>query len=274
MSFRILKRCSSLPIIAAMAIALAAIPVTESGAAQSTTVLPTKAIVTGSAKDLGAIRTFFFCQTAACKKTKKTDKVAADAGLVDIEADIKLMKNDVVPPAQKAIVAKFQIDAKALIGAYTAYPKQTDADDEANNVGIIYYQTSNLGSDDYLLGCAQTKTAVAFKEWSEGVVGVAYAMQVDTQAETTTAPGATILSANKSLLAEAASMISDANGPNANFNKLLIQFANTQTLDSKDTILVLDGKGKKVTKTEFTTLAKKLTSEFKALSALQNKLAG
>jgi hypothetical protein len=256
-----------------MALALVALPVSESGAAQSKPLLPTKAVVTGSDKDIGAIRTFFFCQTAACKKSKTTNKAAADAALSDIEAEIKLMKADAVPPSQLAIVTKYEVDAKALIGAYTAYPKQTSSDGEANNIGIIYYQTSNIGSDDYLLGCAQTKTAVTFKEWSVGVVGVAYAMQVDTQAETATAPASTILSANKSLLAEAASMKNDANGPNAQFNKLLIQFAGTQTIDSHDSILIIDGQGKSITKTEMTNLAKKLTSEFKVLSALQNKLA-
>lgn len=273
MSFKALTRYSARFIIGLMAVALVAVPITESGAAQSKSVLPTKAIVIGSNKDLNAIRTFFFCQTAACKKSKATSKAAADAALSDIEADIKLMKADAVPASQLAIIVKYEVDAKALIGAYTAYPKHTDADDEANNIGIIYYQTSNLGSDDYLLGCAQTKTTVAFKEWSVGVVGVAYAMQVDTQAETSTAPASTILSANKSLLAEAASMKNDANGPNAKFNKLLIQFANTQAIDSHDTILIISGKGKSITKTDLTDLAKKLTSEFKVLSALQNKLA-
>jgi hypothetical protein len=163
-------------IVGLTALTLVALPIAQSGAAQSKPLLPTKTIVTGSNKDLGAIRTFFFCQTAACKKTKTADKAAADAALSDIEADIKLMKADAVPASQQALIAKYQVDAKALIGAYTAYPKHTDADDVANNVGIIYYQTSNLGSDDYLLGCAQTKTAVVFKEWSVGVVGVAYAM--------------------------------------------------------------------------------------------------
>ncbi|MGA2969072.1 MAG: hypothetical protein ABSE75_04630 [Acidimicrobiales bacterium] len=273
MSFKVLTRNVARFIIGLVALALVAMPVTESGASQSKPLLPTKAIVTGSNKDLGAIRTFFFCQTKACKKTKTADKAAADVALSDIKADIKLMKADDVPPSQLAIVVKYEVDAKALIGAYTAYPKQTGADDEANNIGIIYYQTSNLGSDDYLLGCAQTKTAVVFKEWSVGVVGVAYAMQVDTQAETSTAPAPTILSANKSLLAEAASMKNDANGPNAQFNKLLIQFANTQAIDSRDTIAIINGKGKSITKTVLTNLAKKLTSEFKVLSALQNKLA-
>jgi len=273
MSLKVFTRNSARLVTGLIAATLMALPITESGAAQSKPLLPTKAIVTGSNKDLGAIRTFFFCQTAACKKTKTADKTAADAALSDIEADIKLMKADAVPASQLALVVKYEIDAKALIGAYTAYPKHTDADDVANNVGIIYYQTSNLGSDDYLLGCAQTKTAAVFKLWSVGVVGVAYAMQVDTQAETTTAPATTILSANESLLAEAASMKNDANGPNATFNKMLIQFADTQAIDSHDTILIIEGKGKSITKAELTNLAKKLTSEFKALSALQNKLA-
>jgi len=64
-----------------------------------------------------------------------------------------------------------------------------------------------------------------------------------------------------------------ANGPSATFNKLLIQFADTQAIDSHDTILIIDGKGKSITKADLTNLAKKLTSEFKALSTLQNKLA-
>jgi hypothetical protein len=273
MSFKVITRNCARFFIGLLAVALVAVPVTESGAAQSKPLLPTKAIVTGSDKDIGAIRTFFFCQTAACKKSKTANKAAADAALSDIEADIKLMKADAVPASQLAIIVKYQVDAKALIGAYTAYPKHTDADSVANNVGIIYYQTSNLGSDDYLLGCAQTKTAVVFKEWSVGVVGVAYAMQVDTQAETSTAPASTILSANESLLAEAASMKIHANGPSATFNKLLIQFADTQAIDSHDTILIIDGKGKSITKADLTNLAKKLTSEFKALSTLQNKLA-
>lgn len=273
MSFTALSRTSARITTGLMALTLVTLPATHAGATQSKPLLPTKAIVTGSNTDLGAIRTFFFCQTAACKKTKKADKVLADAGVSDIKADIKLMKVDTVPANQTAIVTKYETDATALIDAYTEYPKQPDGDDETNNLGIVYYQTSNLGSDIYLLECAQTKAAVVFKQWSVGVVGVAYAMQVDTQSETSTAPATTILSANRSLLAEAASMKNDANGPNAKFNKMLIAFANTQTTDSKDSILILEGHGKSIKKSVLTKLANKLTSEFKALSTLQNKLA-
>jgi hypothetical protein len=68
-------------------------------------------------------------------------------------------------------------------------------------------------------------------------------------------------------------MISDANGPNAQFNALVVQFATTQALDSRDSLLILEGKGKSVTRADLKALATKLTSEFKSLSALQNKLA-
>jgi len=224
MSFKVITHNCARFFIGLLAVALVAVPVTESGAAQSKPLLPTKAIVTGSDKDIGAIRTFFFCQTAACKKSKTANKAAADAALSDIEADIKLMKADAVPASQLAIIVKYEVDAKALIGAYTAYPKHTDADSVANNVGIIYYQTSNLGSDDYLLGCAQTKTAVVFKSGASGCRSCVRNASRHS-AETSTAPASTILSANESLLAEAASMEnSRQRSQPPRFNKLLIQF--------------------------------------------------
>lgn len=273
MSNRILKRTCVVLTVGLIELALFVLPSTVSGAAQSTPLLPTKQIVTSSDKYIGAIRTYFFCQTAKCKKAASTNRAAATTALSGIKSEVKLMKADTVPRSQAAIAAKYQVDAAALIGAFTAYPSETDTDDVANNVGIIYYQTSNLGSDDYLLGCAQTKTTVTFKNWSVGVVGVAYAMEVDLRAESTSAPAATVKSANESLLAEAASMKSDANGPNAKFNKLLIQFASTQTLDSHDSLLILAGKGKSITTANLKAQASKLLSEFTVLSALQNKLA-
>jgi hypothetical protein len=270
---QILKRYGVVLTVGLLELALLAVPTALSGAAQAKPVLPTKQIVTSSDKYINTIRTYFFCQTAKCKKAASSHKAAADTAISGIKFEIKLMKADAVPASQAAIVSKYQVDAGALIAAYAAYPKKTNADDVANNIGIIYYQSSNLGSDDYLLGCAQTKSPVNFKVWSVGVVGVAYAMQVDTQAETTTAPATTILYANQSLLAEATSMISDANGPNARFNALVVQFATTQALDSRDSLLILEGKGKSVTRADLKALATKLTSEFKSLSALQNKLA-
>ena len=273
MSNRILQRTFVVLSAAIVGLTMFAVASSVSGAAQSRALLPTKQIVISSDKDLSAIRTFFFCQTAKCKKSSSTNKVAAASALSDIKSEIKLMKADSVPQSQAAIVAKYQVDATALIEAFTAYPKQPSADDVSNNIGIIYYQTSNLGSDDYLLGCAQTKTTVIFKNWSVGVVAVAYAMQVDTRAVTTSTPPATIKAVNQSLLAEAVSMRSDANGPNAAFNRLLVQFSSTQALDSYDSLLILSGRGKSLTIADMKALASKLSSQFKLLSTMQNKLA-
>lgn len=244
-----------------------------SGAAEAKSKLPTASIVTKSDADINAIRTYFFCQTAACKKSLKANSAAATAGLNDLRSEIATIKADAVPSSEKKVVAKYVTDASALISAFQDYPKQSDADDQANNIGIIYYQSSNLGSDSYLLGCISTKAKVSFKVWSVGVVGVAYAMQVDTEAETTTAPATTIVAANESLLVEAASLKSDANGPSTKFNKLIVQFAKTQIVDSKDSLLILDGKGKSVKPATLKALSAKLTAEFEVIAKLQNKLA-
>jgi hypothetical protein len=266
------------PIVAAAGAVLLALSsltlgASPSGAAQGKTKLPTKTIVTKSDKDINAIRTFFFCQTAACKKGLKANSAAATAGLSDLRAEVMTMKADAVPSSEKKVVAKYVTDASALINAFQDYPKQADADDQANNIGIIYYQSSNLGSDSYLLGCISTKSPVSFKIWSVGVVGVAYAMQVDTQAETSTAPASTIVAANQSLLVEAASLLSDTNGPSAKFNKLVAQFAKTQALDSRDSLLILDGKSKSIKPATLKALAAKLSAEFKVIASLQNELA-
>jgi hypothetical protein len=272
-SFQIFRRTTVVFTIALLEFALLAAPAIVSGAAHTKIALPTKKIVTSSDKDISAIRTYFFCQTDKCKKAAPANKVIAQTALTDIESEIKIMKADTVPSNEAAIVAKYEIDARALIQAYSVYLKESGADAAANNIGIIYYQTSNLGSDDYLLGCASTKSPVSFKAWSVGVVGVAYAMQVDTQAETATATAATIISVNRSLLTEAGSMKSDANGPSPAFNKLILQFAATQALDSRDSLLILENKAGSITAADLKALATKLTSEFKKIAALQNQLA-
>ena len=272
-SFLKFRRHSITLTLGLLTVAAFALPPSTAGAAQSNKPLPAKKIVTKSDKDINAIRTYFFCQTAKCKKAASANETTALSALADLKTEMKIMKSDAVPTSEAAIVAKYQVDTKALVAAFTNYPKETASDAVANNIGIIYYQTSNIGSDDYLLGCASTKTPVSFKTWSVGVVGVAYAMQVATQAETATAPASTIASANESLLAEAASMKSDANGPNAAFNKLLVQFAATQALDSRDSLLVLENKAGTITPAVLKALSTKLSAEFKKIAAEQNKLA-
>jgi hypothetical protein len=273
-SLQIIKRGLSIVVAGSLGFALFTLSAGVSGAASAKAPLPVKKIVTQSDEDINAIRTFFFCQTSKCKKVSTQNKAAALAGLGDLKSEVGTMQADAVPSSEAAIVAKYENDATALIKALNNYAKQKSADDVANNIGIIYYQSSNIGSDDYLIGCIATKTPVSFKAWSVGVVGVAYAMQVDTQAETSSASAATITSVNRSLLTEAASMRSDANGPNVTFNNMVVQFALNQTTDSRDSLLILANKAGSLTAADLKALATKLTAEFKAIAALQNKLAG
>ena len=235
--------------------------------------LPTKTIVIGTNTFINQIRQYFFCQTSKCKKDTSANMAKALGAVAGLDAYLKLMKNDSIPSSESKPARKYGVDVRALIGAVHLYPKQKNPDDEAQNAGIIYYQSANVGSDSYLLDAAVTKARVSFTQWSVGVVGVVYAMQVDTQAESSKATTATDISANQSLLLEAASLRSDANGPNAAFNALLVTFAATQLKESKLSILILEGKKSATTRAELATLATSLSSQFSKIVSMQNKLA-
>jgi hypothetical protein len=253
-------------------LALVGAPTTIASASTSKA-LPTKAIVIGTNTYINQIRQYFFCQTTQCKKETAANKAKALSAVTGLGAYLKLLKNDSIPPSESKLARKYVDDVQALINAVHLYPKQKNPDDEAQNAGIIYYQSANVGSDSYLLDAAVTKAPVSFKQWSVGVVGVVYAMQVDTQAESSKAPTATDVSANRSLLLEAASLRSDANGPNAAFNALLVTFASTQTKESKLSIIALGGKKSATTETELATLASSLSAQFSKIVSMQNKLA-
>jgi len=272
-SFPSVRRGVTILAVASFGAAFAILPSGVAHAASAKTALPLKTIVRNSDLDIGAIRTYFFCSTTKCKKALSFNKAAALAGVADIRLEIAKMETDAVPTSEATIVAKYEIDATALVNAFTNFAKATTGGGISNDIGIIYYQSANLGSDDYLINCIATKAPVSFKTWSVGVVGVAYAMQVDTKAETPSSTRATIASINESLLAEAASMKSDANGPNATFNKMVVQFAATQTLDSRDSLLIVANQPGSITAADLKALAAKLTLEFKNLAALHNKLS-
>jgi hypothetical protein len=258
--------------IGAVQLALVAAPATISSGS-TPKALPTKAIVIGTNTFINQIRQYFFCQTSKCKEEAGANKAKALSAVAGLDAYLKLMKTDPIPSSESKLAHKYGVDVQALINAVHIYPKQKSPDDEAQNAGIIYYQSANVGSDSYLLDAAATKARVRFAQWSVGVVGVVYAMQVDTQAESSKATTATDISANQSLLLEAASLRSDANGPNAAFNTLLVTFASTQIRESQLSILTLEGKRSATTKAELATLATSLSAQFSKIVSTQNKLA-
>jgi hypothetical protein len=257
-------------ILAQLAFLLAPSAVTAATTAKA---LPTKAIVTATSTYLNQIRQYFFCQTAKCKKEVAANKALEKGAVAALNSDLKLMKDDSVPSSMTRITHKYEADAVALLSAVDRYPKQKSAFDEAQNAGIIYYQSANVGSDAYVLDTILLKATVNFKQWSVGVVGVVYAMQVDTRAESAKASTATVISANRSLLLEARSLRSDANGPNATFNTMLVKFAITQIKESNLSILALTGKKTSTTPARLATLATSLSAQFTKIVNMQNKLA-
>ena len=272
MSIQLLKRALVVLTIALAQLGFLLAPGVVS-AATTAKALPTKAIVTGTNTYINQIRQYFFCKTAKCKKEVVANKTQAMKAVAGINVDLKLMKSDPVPSSLSKIVRKYEADAVALLNAVSLYPKQKSAYDQAQNAGIIYYQSANVGSDTYLLDATWLKAAVSFKQWSVGVVGVVYAMQVDTQAESAKASTATVVSANRSLLLEAKSLKNDANGPNATFNAMLVKFASTQIKESSLSILALSGKKTSTTQTQLATLASSLSAQFTKIVNMQNKLA-
>ena len=90
---------------------------------------------------------------------REVDDAAATAGLNDLRSEIATIKADAVPSSEKKVVAKYVTDASALISAFQDYPKQSDADDQANNIGIIGELACLLADDDgeHGLGKAQVE---------------------------------------------------------------------------------------------------------------------
>jgi hypothetical protein len=271
-SIQFLKRTLVVLTIGVVQLGLLVVPATLSSGS-TPKALPTKTIITGTNTFVNQIRQYFFCQTSKCKKEVAANKAKVLSAVAGIDAYLKLMMNDSVPSSESRLVHKYGVDARALISAVALYPKQKNPDDEAQNAGIIYYQSANVGSDSYLLDAVISKVPVSFSQWSVGVVGVVYAMQVDTQAESSKASTATDISANRSLLLEATSLRSDANGPNAAFNALLVKFASTQTKESSASILTLEGKKSSTSQTELAALATSLSAQFSKIVSTQNKLA-
>lgn len=274
MSVQNLKRAGAVLAICLATLALLAVPNGVSGAAaKAPASLPTKAIINGTDTYVNSIRTFFFCSSTTCKNEKATNAAAAQTAVSGLTSYVKMMKTDVVPADLQPIVKKYEVDAAVLLHTYRVAPKETGTNAVAANMGIIYYETANVGSDSYLLDCAITKTPVNFKQWSVGVVGVVYSMQVDTQAESQQASVSVDISANQSLVLEATSLKGDANGPNIAFNKLLLEFGVNQTIDSQKSLLILEHEKTSTTRAQLSRLSGLLSAEFTQIAKMQNSLA-
>jgi len=256
---------------AALAVGLIAIP-TAGAAAKPVSV--TKTIVANADTYVNSIRDYFFCQTATCKKNKATEKSAAASGMTALVNEATAASTATIPSSQKAVVAKFINDVELLANAYLAYPKESSSGDIARNTGLLYYQSANVGSDAYLLSTLVNGGKVAYVPWSVGAVAVLYAMQLDAQA--LNAKSATVAQdvfASQDLQSEAASLLTDANGPSASFNALIKQFATIQLQVSAQEIRVLEGKKASLSSSKISALGTQLGTLFSKIVASQKALS-
>ena len=243
------------------------------GASASPSSSTTLSVAKNSPTYISSIRKYYFCSTAACKAAKSLLANASQLGVTGLKKDLALLKTASVPSNETATVAKYVIDANNMISAMQSFAKATTQVNATLTAGIIYYESANIDSDAYLLTCEEAKSKVSFAKWSVGVVGVTYAMQTVVKAESATTPLTDLLSINKNLLIQAASLTRDANGPSAAFNAAAKNFAATIATNSEDSILVLTKKAPASMQATLASLAKKLQTEFSAMAALQNKLA-
>jgi hypothetical protein len=258
-------------VAAVVTLGFAVVPVSEASAVTSS---PVKTIVKNADTFVNNIRDYFFCESATCKKNRNVEKTTAAKDMLALVSEAKSVATTTVPSSQQPIVKKFVQDVEALFGAYTAYPKQSSAENIARNTGEIYYQSANVGSDTYLLTANVSGATTVYGPWSVGAVAVLYAMQLDTEAlNSKSATVADDIYACQNLQLEAKSLSSDTNGPNTTFDTLLATFARTQKEVSADEILILQKKKTKLSSSELSALSASLGTQFKKIVNLQNTLS-
>jgi hypothetical protein len=192
----------------------------------------------------------------------------------DLEAEAKSIESSTVTSSQKPTVHKFVLDVTSLENAYQAYDKKSSAESIAQNTGLIYYESANVGSDAYLLSCEVNSAKVSYAPWSVGAVAVLYAMQLDTETlDAKTSSAAVDIYASDNLEAEAIALRADANGPSTKFNGLLVTFSTIQLEVSSSEILILQNKKAPLSNAKLSVLTAQLGSTFKQIADLQNTLA-
>jgi hypothetical protein len=255
-----------------LAVGFCAIPVSAASAAGTSSA--SASIVKSAGTYVNNIRDYFFCDTSKCKKSRSEERTVAATDMQALVGEATLASSSSVPSSQKAVVARFIDDVRQLAKAYKAYPKESSVEDIARNTGLIYYQSANVATDAYLLSVDVNGGSAAFVPWSVGSVAVLYAMQLDTEAlASKTSTAADDLYASQNLEAEANSLLSDADGPNTEFNSLLVTFATIQNEVSADEIQILEKKKTSLTSAKVSSLILELSTKFKQIVDLQKKLS-
>ncbi|MGD1013642.1 MAG: hypothetical protein ABR963_04545 [Acidimicrobiales bacterium] len=248
-----------------------AVPVVEASAATSS---PVKEIIANGYASVNTIRGYFFCSSAACKKDKSAEGKKATLAMNYLEGEAVALQPSRAPSAQRPILKKFVADVKSLAKVYAAYSSQTTSNEVTRNTGILYYESANVGSDIYLMTSVVAGSKILFADWGVGAVAVLYTMQIETQVVSAKTSGvATVIAASLDLEQDAAALIKDANGPNQQFNDLLVTFAKTQTAVCKAENDILEKKKSSLTSAILKADIASLSSQFTKIVDLEKSLA-
>ncbi|MFZ1063011.1 MAG: hypothetical protein WAN30_06020 [Acidimicrobiales bacterium] len=243
-------------------------------ASATTASIPVGKIVANGYANVDTIRSFFFCETSACKKDKSATASSAAMAMSHLESEASSLSKATVPKHERPIVTKFIDDVRALNKVFSVYAQQTTANEVTRNTGVVYYESANVGSDIYLLTSAVHGARVLFADWGVGAVAVLYTMQIETElVSAKSSSAATDVAANVDLEQDAAALIKDANGPDASFNQLLVKFADAQETVSKAENDVLERKKLPLSNAKLKSDISSLGAQFTKIVDLQRTLA-
>lgn len=244
---------------------------TSAGAATSSSSLLT--LIAAADKDVTAIREFYFCETNNCRSQKTLQSAMALAGANDLARRLKTTSTIAATPAERALLRTFTTDGNTLLTGIAGINSQTTMIAKTVVAGIVYFESSYVTNDTYVLLSAVNHSRVSFKKWSVGLVGATQTMQVIIQLETPKASTSELLAANQGLILIAQNLLTHANSPFKDFNAKLTEMATSLKTYSIDEVKVINSKVPGGRKTMITAELKKFFNEYQALIALQNQLA-
>ncbi len=222
---------------------------------------------------LTSLRTYFLCTSAKCKSERSTLERNARTAMAKISAQSARAVTAHVAPKYHGALTLFVSDVRQLAKSFHVYFTTTSTVTLSGEVGNIFFQTSDIGTDVNVLRAAARNTRVSFKDWVEGEAATLVAMQTDASAlQSSTATAAIGIYANQLLSQECTSMIAHANGPNATFNRQLAAFARNQARISQSEILFLEGKKAPMTEAQVASLNVKVAAQFAALIKSESAL--
>jgi len=186
---------------------------------------------------------------------------------------INVLKSSRPPASQRAIVKKFLDDASLLISSVDYKGSNTKIAAETT-IGTIYFTLANLQSDIYVDESLKTGKPLNFRFWDIGVVATMYQISQDQKqilANRNSVSAAVSFENNEVTAGEI--LESDANGPNATFNRLVKTLASNGVQLAKQEILYVQGKLTNLTSSQLSALNSTCNSDWNKVAALQNELA-